>query len=273
MDFKEDRKDKEKAKWKFVAGGILTPRTANTLAIIFLISGLSVSFFVNKWFFLIMVTLIFLNFLHSLPLTKFKKNLNKTSINITVIEFLKYSCGWFALTSNLYLLPFWLILTFSIVYTTSYIIYKFKFKGKIIRKNKRVFFILGMLGGISYFISLIEYGFPLSMLLLFIIPFTTLIVFKQTKFNMHKINNMFVIEYLLLPLVIICFLMLNIPIIAEANEQIADNIDSYTEKISEEIPDSIVNPLKNISEKFEKYKSLDDIEREINSSLKTLVKP
>jgi len=90
----------------------------------------------------------------------------KTTINMTIIEFLKYSTGWFALTSNISKFPFWLIFTFALSYTVSYMIYKFKFKGREIKQRKPFFsFSLVICLG-AYITSIIIYGFPLSLIFL-----------------------------------------------------------------------------------------------------------
>lgn len=126
-DCHEDKKDREKLRWKLVAGGMLSEPQAKILALILAFTGIALSLMISRWFFAMVLAMLFLNFLHSSPYTRFKSGLKRTAINMTAIEFLKYSCGWFALTSDLAKFPFWLILTFSLVYTISYLIYKFKF--------------------------------------------------------------------------------------------------------------------------------------------------
>jgi 4-hydroxybenzoate polyprenyltransferase len=273
FDHKEDVSDKEKLKWKLIASGRLNKNTAWAITAMFIICGLSMSILVGRWFFLMMVALLSLNFLHSSPRTRLKKRIYATSVNMTVIEFLKYSCGWFALTTNIAKFPFWLMLAFSLVYTASYIIYKFKFKGHIIRSNRKLFIGFGVVGVVSYIISFILYGFPLSMILLVAIPIGILLLLKYMDVKVHRISNMLVIEYLLLPVVILSFVMLTIPFIDHTNDMIARNIINYTETIKERMPPDIIRPLKNISDKLEEYETLEDIEKNINKSIGNITRP
>jgi len=269
VDHKEDLKNREKVKWKLVAGKMISVGNALILGLLLLLVGLSISFYVSRWFFSIMIVLILLNFLHSSPWTKFKKSLPKTSVNMTVIQFLKFSTGWFALTSNISNFPFWLILGFSIVYTTSYIIYKFGFKGKKIKSRKGFFWTLGILGSASYVISFIIYGFPLSLIFLILIPAFLLFFFKRIKWKCHKITNMILLEYLLLPIIIVSFLVVLLnPVFAEVNQQMARDIENYTGEISDAIPQTMKEPIKNISDELKKYENLEDIEETLNSTIR-----
>ena len=270
VDHKEDRRDREKIKWKLVAGGHLGTNSSKVLTVLFAVVGLAVSLVVSRWFFLIILGMLFLNFLHSSPYTRFKKSLGKTTVNMTAIEFLKFCCGWFALTTDLVKFPFWVVFAFAIVYTTSYLIYKFRFKGGSIRSNKKLFIGLGILGAVSYIISFFQYGFPISMILLIIIPLFVLFLFKKMDIDVHRINNMILIEYLLLPVVIISFLVLTIPFVAQANQEIASKIDTYAEDIIQEIPEDIKEPIENITDELKKYESLEDIEKDIKEGFENI---
>lgn len=269
VDHKEDLKSREKLKWKLIAGKMISTREALVLSLVLLFSGLSISLYVSRWFFMMMVLLIILNLLHSSPWTKFKKSLPKTSVNMTIIQFLKFSTGWFALTSNISEFPFWLILGFSIVYTASYIIYKFGFKGRKIKNRKGFFWTLGILGGASYIISFILYGLPLSLIFLILVPTLLLFFFKKINWKCHKITNMIVLEYLLLPVIIVSFLIVILnPVLAEVNQQMARDIENYTEEISGKLPEEMTEPIKNISDELKKYENLEDIEETLNSTIR-----
>jgi hypothetical protein len=152
----------------------------------------------------------------------------------------------------------------------SYLIYKFKFKGSIIKGNKKMFVTIGLLGAFSYVVSFLQYGFPLSMILLIVIPLSILLLMKKIDIEFHKINNMIVIEYLLLPVVIISFLVLMVPFVGQANERIADTIDIYKEIVVNEIPENIMEPVDNLTGGLGKYKTIDDIQSEIETGIENI---
>jgi 4-hydroxybenzoate polyprenyltransferase len=264
VDHKIDKKDKEKVKWKLIASGDLSVKKAKCLSVALAATGLSLSFFINKWFFLIVIALLLLNFLHTSPRTRFKGSVTKTSINMTAIEFLKYSTGWFALTSNISSFPFLLVLSVSLIYTTGYMLYKFRFKGNTIRSKKKVFWIFGILSSISYVVSILLYGFPLSLIFLITIAVTTFAFFKRIKFLSYRTKNMMFVGYLLLSVFIFSFLMLFNPVFAEINYKMADEIHLQTGKISDQLPEPLMNSIEDISDEFKKYDSLEDIETLIN---------
>lgn len=270
IDYEEDRKDSEKIKWKIVAGGMLNPRQAKILTLISAFTGILLSLMVNRWFFLIILAMLLLNYLHSSPHIKFKKGMRKTAVNMTAIEFLKYSCGWFALTADISKFPFWLIMTFAVVYMASYLIYKFRFKGSIIKSNKKMFLAIGAFGALSYAVSFILYGFPLSMTILVLIPLSILLFLKQIDIEFHKINNMIVIEYLLLPLVIISFAILVVPVVGQANEKMINTIGTYKDTVINEMPQEIKNSIDNISDELKKYKTIEDIENGIKMNIENM---
>ncbi len=266
LDYKIDRKDEEKLKWKPIASGDLSVKKAKYMTIFFVVAGLSLSLFVNKWFLLIMIILLFLNFLHSSPKTRFRKSVTKTSINMTVIEFLKYSTGWFALTSNISQFPFWLVLSVSFIYTTGYMLYKFRFKGSEIRNKKTLFWIFGAISGFSYGISIFLYGFPLSLLILITIAVSIFILFRHVKLVSYRTKNMMFVGYILLLIFMTSFLILMVPVVAEINDNMANEIQTQMEKFSDSVPKNIYI----MKDPIRKYETLDEIEEEIKTSFKNM---
>lgn len=185
-------------------------------------SGLLVSFAVNMLFGLMMVALLFLNFLHSAPGIRLKKRKLPTAVNITVIEFIKYSSGWFALTSNISRFPLWLVLMFAVIYTAGYIAYKFKFDGRTIKDSKPLFAVLGALVLLLFIGSLFSYGFPLALIILLALSF---VVFgaKYAFWHHEKgFNQMLLLELIILPLIVVSFLLLAVPQIGSANAALVE---------------------------------------------------
>ena len=264
VDCEEDKCDKDKKGWKLVACGIISKRMAKILGVVFLVVGLSISLSVNVWFFAIVVTLLILNFLHSAPGIRLKKIIPATAANMTAIEGLKFSSGWFAFTSNISEFPFWIILTFSIAYSSIYIIYKFRFKGSMIRENKLLLAPLALIAVTSFGLSIVLYRFALPLVLL--LGFSIgIIVFSMSVGKRFKLMNWFYLEFIIFPMVIAVFLLLSIPAVAYANSQLSDKIDHYKSTVYKELPDDVAETLKNLSEPA--YDSLDDVGEAINRSL------
>jgi 4-hydroxybenzoate polyprenyltransferase len=260
VDYEEDKKDGDKKDWKLVASGVLTKRSATILGACFMAAGLILSALVNGWFLGIIITVLFLNFLHSSPYTKLKKRIVPTTVNMTVIEFLKYSIGWFAFTGDLLRFPFWIIMTFSLVYSGIYLVYKFRFRGNIIRDRKWLLGSVAFLTALSYGLSVMLYAFALPLIIL-LATSVVLIMFSMGVGRKFRFMNWLWIEFVILPLVIIAFLMLTIPFVNQANAELTDTIGEYRETVYRKLPDDVVTGLKNLSEPT--YESLDDVQEDV----------
>ena len=231
IDAKEDKKDPEKKKWKLIASGDLSVEGAMSTYVLLIVSGMLVSLLVSQLFAIMMLVLLFLNFLHSSTYIHLKKSMYKTSANLTLIEFIKYSSGWFALTTNLVLFPFWLVLMLSVAYTISYIVYKFRFTGDKIRSNKLLFVPLGLVCTASYILAFIVYDFSLALIIMFLGSGLIIGLAKKSGFNLKRINNMMFVEYLVLPLVIISLLVISLPIVSSVNQDLTVFIQKNTHDI------------------------------------------
>ncbi len=260
VDLKEDRKDRDKKEWKLVAGGVLSKKAALAMCLAFMVSGLMLSALVNGWFLNIMATLLFLNFLHSSPYTKIKKRVVPTTINMTVIEFLKYSCGWFAFTGNLSMFPFWIIMTFSLVYMGIYMVYKFRFRGSVIKSRKWLLGSIGLLTAVSYGLSMMLYTFALALVIL-LAASIALIAFSMGVGKKLSFMNWLWVEFVILPLVIIAFLALTIPFVEQANTELTEHIGEYRETVYNKLPEGVATGLRNLSEPT--YESLEEFEEKV----------
>ncbi|MFH0956577.1 MAG: UbiA prenyltransferase family protein [Candidatus Aenigmatarchaeota archaeon] len=264
VDCEDDRRDKDKRNWKLVASGVMSVRQAKAAGVIFLAAGLCASLYVNVWFFLIVLTLLILNLLHSVPGIRLKKIMPATAANMTAIEALKFSSGWFAFTGNLSEFPFWIILTFSVAYSGIYIIYKFKFKGSIIREKKWFLAPIAILALLSYTLSIALYKFALPLMLLLVFSMG-IIAFSLSVGKKLKLMNWFYLEFIIFPTVIAVFLLLSIPAVAYANSQLTDKIGDYKETVYKELPKDVAQTIRNLSEPA--YDSLDEVGKAINVSI------
>ncbi len=260
VDCDEDRKDKDKKEWKLVASGAMGKRAALGTGLAFMVSGLLLSALVSGWFLSLMVLLLFLNFLHSSPYTKLKKRVVPTTINMTLIEFLKYSSGWFAFTGNLSRFPFWIIMTFSLVYMGIYLVYKFRFRGSIIRSRKWLLASIALLTAVSYAFSIAMYPFALALVIL-LAASIILIAFSMGIGRRFRFMNWLWIEFIILPLVILAFLMLTIPFVGQVNTDLTEHIDDYKETVYKKLPEDVAAGIKNLSEPA--YDSLEDVQEDV----------
>ena len=110
MDYKEDRKNVFKKHYKAIARGDMTQEKAITLAYGLPIIGLLIASFVSRWYMILLIFLLFQNFLHSSPQTTktFKKKNRYMFINMYLMQAIKFSLGWFTFTTDLTRLPIWL---------------------------------------------------------------------------------------------------------------------------------------------------------------------
>jgi hypothetical protein len=264
IDCEDDRKDKDKRGWKLVASGAMSKRQAKALGAILLVAGLSASLYVNVWFFLIIVMLLALNFLHSAPGIRLKKIMPAAILNMTAIEALKFSTGWFAFTDNLSSFPFFIILTFSAAYAAIYIVYKFKFKGSMIREKKWFLAPLALFVLASYTFSIAFYSYALPLMLLLVLS-AGIIAFSLSVGKRFKLMNWFYLEFIIFPMVIAVFLVLSIPAVAYANNQLTHKIGDYRETVYKELPKDVAQTIRNLSEPA--YDSLDEVSDAINISI------
>jgi hypothetical protein len=158
--------------------------------------------------------------------------------------------------------PLWLILTFSLIYSAIYLIYKFRFRGKAIISNKSVIIPIGFASAFSYTVSLVLYGYALPMILLLAM---SLALARFSVGKRLRFMNWLWVEFAILPMIVIAFLMLSIPSLAQVNNNITVRIDEYKENIYQELPGDVADSLKNLSESS--YENLEDFQDAVNQSL------
>ncbi|NOX71219.1 MAG: UbiA family prenyltransferase [Candidatus Micrarchaeota archaeon] len=259
IDAGDDAKHPHKRQWKLVASGLLSEHAARKVLWIMLIAGAALSLFVNPYFMGLMLFAVLLNYLHSSPRTYFKGSIKKTAANMTLIEFLKYSSGWFAFTTNVSSFPFWIILTLSLAYTISYIVYKAEDTSVITKQHTKLLGASVVIAFIAYSISLFAYSMPLAMVLMLVLPSMMIFMFRNTKRRYNTLNSVMTTQLLLLFTVIFSLSIIFIPPAAEANENIAMELDNYAETIKNGLPYSVVEKMDVMAVDLQKYKDLNDI--------------
>jgi len=269
-DAEHDSKHSHKKVWKLVASGLLDKKQSWMLYVVLLGVGFTMSLFVNVYFFVMMLLLVGLNFLHSCPKIYLKNSLKKTAVNMTVIEFLKYSAGWFALTTNLSYFPFWVAIVLSLSYNLSYIIYKAEQTRSVLRDNKRFFISMGIAAFASYIIAFFTYQIPLVMIAMLIIPAFLLSIFKYASMEYNKLNGTLTMVFTLMIAIVLSFTIIIIPPGAEANNKIATEIDIYALSVKESIPEPLAKGFDEITYEMEKYENLEQLVEDVNESIMNL---
>lgn len=225
MDYEQDKKDEFKKVYKALVRGDLKQKDAISLVFGLSIIGLMLASLVSQWYmFLISITL-FQNFLHSNPHTKntFKKKKRYMVPNIFIMQFIKYSLGWFTFTTDLTKLPTWVITTFSLGYVYAYILYKSNIKDMLSVLKKKIKIMLPLTIIIIFTYSVSFWVYPFKIPLLLVIPLLLLIFTMSKQKNVvtktFKLSN---ITLIILGGTTIMLLLLNIPVISEINDNVTE---------------------------------------------------
>ena len=244
MDYKEDKKHPLKRKIKPIARGDLTIENAAAQMLIFLIIGFILSSLVGKYFTIFLAVLLFLNFLFSSKYTRFKKNILRVP-TLFLIEFLKFSIGWFAITNNLSRFPFVFIGALSAFYTAGYLMYKnldLKLDDFVKKREVVLTFLFGV---VLYFLSIFLYPFRFPMILLiilFISALSVVMVLRYYNIEINKVEKRWIgektIVLLSMALIVLLLISLSTPSVSKINNKISAPIDKT------------VNGLANKSENF-----------------------
>ncbi len=234
MDYKSDKRSKVKRAYKDLARGDISVETAITFAFGLPIIGLLLASMVSFEYTVVLIVLLFQNFLHSSPFTKnrFKKRFNYLFINFFLMQFIKFSLGWFTFTTNMTLFPYWLITTLSLAYFFGYYVYKTDIKNikKAMKNRLKVFIPLSVSIIVLYIVSLMIYPFKLPLLIVF--PFMLLFLsMKHEKSVTNKIFGLSDMASVALAIIATGILLLNVPVISTINNnasQVFDKISNLT---------------------------------------------
>ena len=115
------------------------------------------------------------------------------------------------------------------------------FRGKAITSNKSLLVPLGLICTFSYLSAVFVYDFALPMItLLGISVFLALFSIGRG----FKFSNWLWMEFIILPIFIFSFLMLMLPPVAQANEEVCSRMDTYKEMVYDELPPGVIKLVK-----------------------------
>ncbi|MBI4010550.1 MAG: UbiA family prenyltransferase [Candidatus Aenigmarchaeota archaeon] len=166
IDYKYDIKDKSIIKKKLAlhyplhSGVVKTKELLLFSSAVFVIGTLLASK-INLTFFTIQMSLLIFTFFHSNPFFRIKKFSLLLYANMIVIQFIKFSLGWFTQTTTFESFPFWLFVLLSSFYVLVYRIYKSHFSAQFSLFNISNLFVISILI-ISFIFSLLLYKMPLA---------------------------------------------------------------------------------------------------------------
>lgn len=242
MDYESDRKDRLRSKIKLLTKGRISVNTAISLAFFFAIAGLFISFSVGQFFGVMVFLCLFLNFLHSSNMLRLKTT-KLLLPNLFVIEFIKYSLGWFVFSSDISNFPFFIIAFASAAYITSYVYYKNNVRDLF--KDRKIK-ILSAISLSLYVISIFVYTFRLPLILLSLLSFALLSVRKiNNSFIKIKVGN--IVLFLITIGFILSIVFLTVPSVAQINKNISARIDSIKNNISSSMPENLKTDIESIN--------------------------
>jgi hypothetical protein len=143
-----------------------------------------------------------------------------------------------------------------------YIAYKVGFKGKDISRMKYYLIPSGILGIFSYIYSVLFYEFTISLLFLLFVSVLLAWISMNKKL---KFMSFLWMEFIILPIFVISFLMLGVPAVAQVNYEITCTIDQYKYGIYNSLPEDVAEGLNEMTEP--KFSTLEELQAAINKSL------
>jgi len=274
MDLEEDKKDDFKKAYKALVRGDLSKQKAITLVFGLPIIGLLIASMVSFWYTFMLMILLFLNFLYSSPYTRLKKKKSYAVLSIFAMQSIKFSLGWLTFTTDLTLLPSWIITTLSLAYIFGYILYKKNVidMKKTMKENLKIMIPLSVAVVFSYVVSLLIYPFKLPLLIVFPLAFVFLSMQKQKNVvkKTFTLSNMTVA---VLAAIAVTLLLLNVPFIGLINEGTSDAIDKLGEFTLERVNDETYDIICTINASLYNYpiRDLTELDSFLNVSSREVV--
>jgi len=235
IDYDNDKKDKKirmKKRYGFKSPLMLNITSKEELfcfSSFVLILGILLSFFVNFIYSLLIFVLIFLNIIHSNPFINVKKFQLILIPNLFLIEFIKFSMGWFTQSSQFNLFPSWLITVFSGIYVFVYVAIRSHSNFNKNSFNKKIsIMILAIFLSIAYLFSYFLYDIILPLfittIILLILIISCVNLSKKFEFK-KKILVGFLMTYVSIFIVVVSMLLIKFnPFLWRVNQEISENI-------------------------------------------------
>ncbi|MFZ3077829.1 MAG: UbiA family prenyltransferase [Candidatus Aenigmatarchaeota archaeon] len=263
IDYESDRKDAINKRKKPLVVGAFTKREAVAYYFVSLLIGLPISFAVNNLFGLLIAGLLFINMLHSIVMKRI--GIKAVTSGMFVMQFIKYSIGWFALTVTLDKFPLFIFTAFAASYVTFYLIYKKKLifydedKRKSMKeatialtkriKKDKLFFVPVSLTVASYVISILLYPFKLQ--LLFLIPILIFISLTAGKMRFSdptvKLKSSEYINVFSLFVFILLFFLAQNPVGAQINESMNESVNAVQQNLTNSMSQSVKEGIDNVN--------------------------
>lgn len=242
-DWKEDVA--EKRAFKPIVKGTLKPEQCRNRGIFNFLLGIALSFATSFSFGLLVSAAIALNVLHSHRRIALKKT-RLLGINMFSINLIKFSLGWFAVTTSLAGFPIWFVVMMSSTYAALYVMYKNKMAIAGGMKRSLNFYGFSSLAAASFILSMVVYDFKLPMILAIVYGVLVGLYLPLKTRRMDYDNRVRAGEGFGLLMMFVMFfstLLLSIPVVAQVNQQVCTPIDHLRDNITEHAPESIVKTM------------------------------
>jgi hypothetical protein len=242
MDYEQDRRSRVKKYLKPLASGKTKREYVESYSFLLALLGLTISFYVDFYFGLLVSLVLFLNFLHSSPFTRLKET-KFLLPNLFIIEFVKYSLGWFVISFSFDRFPFLLMMLLSSVYLIGYLYHKQNFKNFFDFKIKS----LCVISFVLYLLCLFFYQFRLALLVPIPLSFV-FVIFRRFKDNIVKYKMGLTLTQIISVCFVLSIFLLTVPAVAEVNKNINSNLDSLKDNVTKIIPEDIKSELHSINQ-------------------------
>ena len=231
-DYKEDKHNTMKIRWKAVANGTMSRQESITLIKLFSITGTVLAFLSGINFFVIYLAVIGLNLCYSHPMIRWKANNTLSVVAIAILQVLKFSSGWFLFTNTIEGFPILFVMALSIGYTLMFMYYKNNTTNLInlVREDKKRVLPLSFTCIAMLLISFVIYAFPAISLMVAMMGIPTVGLYFLTKrYIGTSVNVLFM--YLGLVILLLSFLLLSTPTVTAINQNMIDQNATVREQL------------------------------------------